>query len=191
MTYRVFVLTYLDKSDQQRFDIPNVALFNQALESCGASYEAIALYCISYYAELESIEDNSTTASNADLAFSAQLMNSIDELDNETLTLTKLETEIFQHRLEVPDAIAEAIDTPLVLVEMVCELMIAKNEMALYWLDADTMRDVAVDAIEGSTWLASMSDESSQKIAAHERAYLSLLGKVQQASTRLVDCAPY
>ena len=110
---------------------------------------------------------------------------------NETLTLTKLETEIFQHRLEVPDAIAEALETPLPLVETACEILIAKGEMALYWLNCDTTKSVAVDAIEGSTWLALLWDESPQKIASHEKAYLSLLDKVQTASNRLVDCASY
>ena len=126
-------------------------------------------------------------ANRSTYLFGVRIMNKTD-----TITLTKLETEILQHRLEVPDAISEALDTPLSLVETACEILIAKGEMALYWLNCDTMKSVAVDAVEGSTWLAAMVwDESPQKIASHEKAYLSLLEKVQTASNRLIDCASY
>ena len=113
-------------------------------------------------------------------------------MNADTITLTKLETEIFQHRLEVPDAIADALEIPPTIAETACELLLTKNEMALNWLISNTLTDVAVEAVEGSTWLASMvQDESPQKIASHERAYQSLLDKVQTASNRLVESASY
>ena len=104
------------------------------------------------------------------------------------LTLTKLERDILNHRLEVPDAICEALnaDTTEDLerwhpddVDDVCECFLNGEFQKGFDVSEMLAKEVLVDAVEGSTYFgAAIADQSDQKKAAIAKAGKSLADKV-------------
>jgi len=101
--------------------------------------------------------------------------------------LTKLEADILLHRLEVPDAIADAMDrlepeTEYEAVALACERL-AKQLRSGYVEPHDKLeRAVLEDAFVGSTYVACMEE-------AYHDGQLSAqkLGKIKRAYERLGD----
>lgn len=108
------------------------------------------------------------------------------------MKLTKLEQEILDHRLDVPDALFEALydgvdDAPPVeCVELLCVMFKqGRFEHAFRVMNTTIARDVLVDAVEGCTyvWAAESAvgyEITHQKFAAIKRAYASLEDKVTE-----------
>lgn len=102
------------------------------------------------------------------------------------LELTHLELEILRHRLEIPDAIAEALgpdgDDMGYAEDDVHAVVNALH--ALDWtlattISEDITRDVLIDCVTGATWVACMIGEfSEQLIARHGYAGQRLADKI-------------
>jgi len=101
------------------------------------------------------------------------------------LNLTEMEQRILNHRLEVPDAIADAIEAGEDdEVGAVCDKLIAGDLDGANAIDADLTKYVLADAVEGSTYLAcadgalSGGETTPQKYGAECRVGRSLAKKI-------------
>jgi hypothetical protein len=95
------------------------------------------------------------------------------------LKLTKLEREILEHRLEVPDCIAEFLEADFDEVYAACQ-QIAAGEIS----DSPLVRDILADCVEGSTFCGTMigavddGDVTRAQYRAATRAAHSLARKI-------------
>ncbi len=111
------------------------------------------------------------------------------------MRLTKLETEILLHRLEVPDCLAEALDEdPDEVALICCQLRTAVSDLEAHFAEDRSIhpflaRAILADCVEGSTFVATMESgmESSRKISAAVRAMESLAVKVGQLVGRVLE----
>lgn len=99
------------------------------------------------------------------------------------MQLTPLEKEILNHRLEVDDCIAEALDADRDEVAVACTRLLddptPTNRLDKY---------ILWDAVDGSTYCGNCRDfDSPQKVAAAIKAGRSLAEKVSEAINRPTD----
>lgn len=108
------------------------------------------------------------------------------------MKLTKLETEILNHRLEAPDEIAEALDKYMVEdVETVCSLLMQGNFDTCLANAPEITADILQDCVDGSTYMGHSNHESPQKARAMYRAGCSLAVKVSEFIGRDVEFTGY
>jgi hypothetical protein len=109
-------------------------------------------------------------------------MTMAKRIGNLPLTLTKLEDEILQHRLDVPDALSEyLIDSgwPEPDVEEVVSAVCAREWAKACEINEPLAKATLKDAVEGSTYYGcGMEELSDQKLAGIARAGWSLARKV-------------
>lgn len=104
------------------------------------------------------------------------------------LTLTKLEKDILDHRLEISDCICEALNDGATEdlerwheddVEDVCLELLRGDYEGAKAINERLFLEVLIDAVEGSTYYgAAIADQSKQKLAAIKRAGESLASKI-------------
>ena len=100
------------------------------------------------------------------------------------LNLTDTEWRILEHRLQVPDAIADTLQDDGIAhptdVHIIAELLQVGDWRAADAHSERITQEVLFDAAEGCTWLGAMkATESAQAIRAHDRAYESLCDKLE------------
>lgn len=87
------------------------------------------------------------------------------------IKLTRFEIAILEHHLEVPDAIAEALDQPVEIVETITDPLL--SGLSKYHLDTSyaesvnpaITRDVLADCVKGSTYWATFEDDETKQRA--------------------------
>jgi len=104
------------------------------------------------------------------------------------MNLTELETKILNHRLEVPDAIVDALngeeDENIFFpddIDDICEMLLEGSFLSAQDYSYTITEAVLVDCVDGSTyWGASKTNgDSNQKLGAIERAGNSLVKKIR------------
>jgi hypothetical protein len=104
--------------------------------------------------------------------------------------LTKLEREILNHRLSASDAISEVLGDDGYNGDAVCaiaRLLELGDIEGAEKANKELSDEILVDAVEGSTFLGSASQESDQKQAAIYRAGESLADKIGKYVGRDVE----
>lgn len=73
-----------------------------------------------------------------------------------TVRLSKIEADAIIHRLEVPDCIADALegDFDAEAISDAAETLLKRAESGSVWCDTVVEREVLIDSVEGSTWVA-------------------------------------
>lgn len=101
-------------------------------------------------------------------------------------TFTKLETEIIQHRLGVPECIADALEE-YSREDVEAECFNLQRGIVEFDLTQLLHRDILAECVEGSTFYgAAVGNETPQKLASIERACESLADKVSKALGRKI-----
>jgi len=98
------------------------------------------------------------------------------------MELTKLEKDILNHRLEVPDSIFEALeDYTQEDIDMICELLIKGLYDDAISFNTHATNEILIDCVEGSTYWAAADGggASYQGLNAIIRAGKSLAKKIQ------------
>jgi hypothetical protein len=101
------------------------------------------------------------------------------------IKLSPLQAEILSHRLEVPDALADALERSTEQVEAACEelLRLAKSRTIVWDALNSLSREVLIDAVEGSTYYgASSAGEHPRQLANISKAGDSLADKLAKVS---------
>lgn len=102
--------------------------------------------------------------------------------------LTPLEQEILNHRLDVPDAIADALpEYSNVDVADVADFLLASEVDKARAINEQLMYDVLADAVSGSVYLGASSEESEMKQSTIARAGNSLARKISAYIGRKVE----
>tara|TARA_R110000803_G_scaffold210718_1_gene283370 strand:+ start:6821 stop:7159 length:339 start_codon:yes stop_codon:yes gene_type:complete len=100
------------------------------------------------------------------------------------MKLSPLQKKILDHRLEVPDALAEAIGLDAdEFISEVCANLIVGNYLSAMLENPATVRALLVDCVEGSTyWAASQGwgDATDLQLANITRAGQALARKVSK-----------
>lgn len=111
------------------------------------------------------------------------------------MNLTKLETEILNHRLEMAEEIAEALDRhfqeDVQDVRTVAALLMAGDFDTCLANAPELTADILQDAVDGSTYLGHANHMSRQAESAARRAGESLAEKVGAFIGRNVEFAGY
>ena len=111
----------------------------------------------------------------------SRVFDTRDEKSANTLPkLTSLEREILNHRLDVPDALADVFDGTYARedVQWVAHHLRRGDLNEAVKINPEIALDVLADAVEGSTFLAAASEESHQKQTAIWNAGDSLAQKI-------------
>ena len=105
--------------------------------------------------------------------------------------LTKLEWEILKHRLDVPDAVTQALDMVGSRADMVdvlfSDILNSWDGKSFEIPDGKAwfLRDPLIECVEGSTWVGCMvGNLPDSTISTHYRAGCSLAGKIGRAFNR-------
>lgn len=100
------------------------------------------------------------------------------------ISLTLFEREILDHRLEVPDAIADAIERDFDVVDESCRHL---RYDTIHWVIRPIDRLVLEDAVSGSTYAAAASQGSHQLQSETRRSGPNLAKKISKLIGKDVD----
>lgn len=106
------------------------------------------------------------------------------------LELSKMQWEILKHRLEVPEAIAEALEN-VEAEDCADELERGRLRLAITEYGTDLVCQVLEDAVAGSTYYGSASDESPLRQAQILKSGQALAEKVSRYIGRDVEFPDY
>ena len=101
--------------------------------------------------------------------------------------LSKPQADMIRHRLEVPDAIHDALSNYFTRDEVIdtAESLEARVKTGWIWADTHVERMVLADAVEGSVWWAVNQDDGI--FSSRSGLALSRLERTVEATTRKVS----
>lgn len=105
------------------------------------------------------------------------------------LSLTRTEQDAIDHRLNVPDALAEVFDEEWHEQDVydVCDLLLRRDIDKAMDINGQLVKDILADCVEGSTWVAAVSDAEPWRYAKAIRELRGAANKVAAFVGRELD----